>query len=240
MTFFIDVHEPDTAKEMFRALIPDTEVVSLNTSNKPDYFWIDPQDNTRGWERKQLGEALSDLNAVEYQLNEHMKYVTDLTLVVEGVGLPTKTGIDTYRLSHDRKFFTKGVSMPQGRPRPGLVSLYTRFKASVRLAGINVVETSHWDMTVQEIAAHYIETMKGERTTFRRYITPHISPFYQNPHVENLMRMKDNGLGPVNANALVKKFGTLYNVLNADFVSIAVEIGKTRAENFFKSIGRPR
>ena len=233
---FIDVHEPDDAKLAFSRFIDEVYVVSLNTDGKPDYFWRDIEGKTRGWERKQLGEALSDLDHVEEQLNEQLHVIDDMTLIVEGVGIPSRDGIQLFSLTDDKRFFRR--SNFQLRSQPALAAKYTRFKASLRMAGVSVVETSHWSMTVHEIGAYYVESNKKERTTLRRYVNPHIPPFSANPHVNNLMRLKNNGLGALRAEGLIKNFHSFYNVVTADFDDIADVVGPGIATKFFKSIGR--
>ncbi|KKL04866.1 hypothetical protein LCGC14_2611800, partial [marine sediment metagenome] len=67
---FVDLHEPERIGELLMQTVPDTILnVALNSEGKADYWWRDIKTFTRQWERKQTGEAIADLDAVEEQLN---------------------------------------------------------------------------------------------------------------------------------------------------------------------------
>lgn len=236
--FAIDIFEPPQGEMLFKQIIDTVLVAPLNSEGKPDYYWVDITGKSRGWERKQLGEALPDLDAVEEQLNEELMGVDELTLVVEGVGLPSPTGMDTYQLTQDQNYFRKGFHVPPGRPQPGLVQKFERWKWSLRMIGINVVETSHYLMTVQAIAAHYFQTNKLEHSTMRRYLSPHITAMDKDPDVENLMRLKGANLGQVRAKALIARFGTFFATVTADGEELAKILGPAICDKFINAIGR--
>ena len=92
---YIDSFEPDAIAGGLKPIMPST-VVPVNTWGKADYYWVDIAGNERMIERKQIGEALGDLNAVEEQLQRHLHECDELTLLVEGVALPTQDGVQVY------------------------------------------------------------------------------------------------------------------------------------------------
>ena len=234
--FCIDIFEPDLIKHMLGQVIPDLIVASINSlGSYPDYYWTDVQGNGRGWERKQVGEALSDLDAVEEQLNRELSRCDELTLVVENPWLPLPDGIQTYMLTRDKGFFRPDYAFVR---QPGLVARYEGFKDSLRKAGIAVIETSHMEVTAHAIAAAYRGSNKEHRTTLRRYLNPHIAPFSPNLHIENLMRLKGMNIGEKRAKQAIERYGTFWAVVSKDYKLLAHLWGKTVAKHFMETIGR--
>jgi hypothetical protein len=117
-------------------------------------------------------------------------------LVVEGVGLPTSTGMQEYEFKAKQNMWTKGYHVK----RVGLDNLYEAWKWGLRFAGVNVIETNSLSMTARALVGAYASSMKEEHTTLRRYLQPHIPPFDPNIHVDNLARLKNCGLGVERAN----------------------------------------
>ena len=99
-----------------------------------------------------------------------------------------------------------------------------------------MIEVPDKSVTVRTLAAMYVGSMNPQRTTFRRYVRPHIAPFSPNIHVENLMRIKGANLGPVRAQKAVAEYGTFYRVVTADLRRFYTLWGKGVAENFFKIV----
>jgi hypothetical protein len=241
----IDHFEPDV---IIHGLVPavPTAVLPLNSGwNKADYYMVDPQGNERMVERKQLSEALSDLNAVEEQLGRHLSECTELTLLVEGVGLSTSQGVQTY-------WYTKTGAGPRyGRVPPGwyagyehknqpqLWSRWHAFKYSLwHNAGIHVEETSDWTGTVQFLSTWFNKAMDPTSTTMSRYVVPHMAPFNKDPHVDNLCRMKGMDIGEATALKLVAELGSFYGVMSARYVDLVGIMGGAWARQFFTAIGR--
>jgi len=229
----IDTFEPVEIEVLLK---PSMEVVRapLNSDGRADYAWIDLTNNGRQWERKQLGEALSDLDSVEEQLNRQLSACAEQTLVVEGVGLPVVDGFQLYTLSSDRRFWRPTHLMK----RPGLERLYEAWKWGVRAAGIQVIETTCLEMTARALAGAYQASMKLEHTTMRRYLQPHIPPFNPNIQVDNLARLKDCGIGVERAQKLIADLGTFHAVMVAPRYKLHSILGVAVTKKFFSTIGR--
>jgi len=92
-----DTAEPELMLKLLKQSVT-TLSAPLNADDppKPDYWWLDLQDKRRGWSRKQLGEALSDLDAVEDQINRELSSCDEYTLVIEGVGLAAANGYQPF------------------------------------------------------------------------------------------------------------------------------------------------
>ncbi len=228
----IDHFEPDPMQRALSPAVP-TIVVPLNTMGKADYYMVDPQDNERMIERKQIGEAISDLDAVEEQLGRHLHECDELTLLVEGVATPTPKGVQVYRKSGGQ--FVPGFAYNQ----PTLWSRWNSFKYSLwHNAGVHVEEVSDWQSSVQFITTWFKKAMDPSSTTLNRYVVPHMPPFHKNPHIDNLCRLKDMGMGEVAATALIAKFGTFYGVMTAPWVELVGVMGGPWTRAFFEAIER--
>jgi hypothetical protein len=236
---YMDEFEPD---EMMALLKQSSSVVQipLNRRGNADYWWTDINDNARQWERKQCGEAVSDLDAVEEQLNRELSTCNELTLVVEGIMQPTPRGVHTYRLSRDGSYFHPytEIPRPEAKPQPGLWLRWQMLKQGLKYAGVQVVETPSIISTAAAISAAFHSSMKPEHTTLRRYVQPHIAPFSNDPHVDNLARIKGAGIGPGQAKKLVARYKTFHGAVTAHKLTLIQVLGRKSAYKFMSAIGR--
>jgi len=235
--FYADNNELSEILNALRPTVPDLIIAPLNLSyNKADYYWINQADKETMKERKQISEALSDIDAVEEQLQHHLGECDELELIVEGIALPVPDGVQTYHLSKDGRFFIQGY---HHRNQPGLWARWESFKWNLwHEDGIYVAETNHWQQTVQYLAASYRMSLTADHTTLKRYTIEHIPQMDRNPHVDNLMRLKRLDIGPKRAQTLVDDHDTMYGVLTASYVDLVGEQGGPWVEKFFKGIGR--
>lgn len=230
-----DVFEPDHIVDPLERVIP-VVVESINSQGYADYAWKDIKKHIKQWERKQIAEALSDLDGLEEQLNRELITCDELTLVVENPYLATPDGIQTYQYHMDKTGKVWFVPGHRFTKQPNLIGRWEGLKAGLRMAGVDVIEVPHMSVTVQALAAAFNSSMKEEHTTFRRYLRVHIPPMSPNIHVENLMRIKGANLGPVRAQKAVAEYGTFYRVVTADIRRLYTLWGKGVAENFFKIV----
>ncbi len=234
---YIDQHEPDIIVNLMRQVIPKVAVVPLNASwAKADFYWVDPAGNERMYERKQLAEALGDLNGVEEQLHRHLSNCDELSLIIENPGMPTMNGVQTFKLSGDR---TRFINAYEFKNQKGLWTRYEAIKWSLwHECGIYVAEVSHLAITVRHISNAYIQSYKDEHRTLNRYVVPHITPLDKDIHIENLMRLKNCGIGEVTARKLVEAFTTFHAVISASYTDLIVVMGGDWTRHFFSTIGR--
>ena len=236
---YIDEFEP---AEMLTMLKQSASVVqiSLNRRGNADYWWMDVMENARQWERKQCAELMSDLDAVEEQLNRELATCDELTLVVEGIMRPTPRGVQTFRLSRDKKFYHPHAEMPmpEAKPQPGMWKRWQMLKCGLEYAGVRVKETVDIECTAAAISAAFHSSMKPEHTTLRRYVQPHIPPFSTDPHVDNLARIKGAGIGPSQAKKLVARYKTFHGAVTAHKLTLIQVLGRKSAYSFMQAIGR--
>jgi len=233
--FWADIFEPNEITDPLSQIVPMVKD-AINSQGYADYMWMDVMEHRRQVERKQISEALSDLDGLEEQLNRELITCDELTLIVENPWLPTPDGIQTFGLElmkDGRQAYFPGHRFTK---QPYLVGKWEGLKDGLRAAGVQVIEVPDREVTVQTLAAMYKGSMKTERTTFRRYLQPHITPFSPNIHVENLMRVKGGNLGPVRAQKAVEEYGTFYRVVTADIRRLYTLWGRGVAEKFFKVI----
>jgi len=241
---WIDHFEPDEMEGMLAQSLPVIKA-PINSEGQGDYFWVDPKDNRRQWERKQVAEALGDLDKVEEQLNRELATCEELTLVVEGVMLPTPDGIQIFRLAASKTLFHQAVHIPPAdrrgkinHPQPGLWTRWQGVRRGLIAAGIEVIETPNLEGTAAALVSAVKASFKEEHTTLRRYLRPHIPPFHTNEHIDNLARLKGTGVGPELAAKLIDKYHTFYDAVTATPSGIAQVIGSKRAQNFLEALGR--
>jgi ERCC4-type nuclease len=237
ITLWGDIFEPEEILEPLGKAMP-LVVASINSMGYADYMWLDSQGNRRQVERKQIAEALSDLDSVEEQLNRELETCDELTLLVENPWLPTPDGVQTfkYQLMKDGR----AAFFPNHRftKQPYLVSKWEGLKEGLRKAGIDVIEVPDMIVTSQTIAAMYKSSWKEESTTLRRYVRPHIPPFSPNIHVENLMRLKGANIGPVRAKKAIDQYKTFHRVVTADVRRLSSLWGSAVAKQFMQLLGR--
>ena len=230
----VDHFEPDVIVNGLMPAVP-TVVLPLNSGwNKADYYMVDPAGNERMKERKQLSEALSDIDAVEEQLGRHLHECDELTLLVEGVGMPTPAGVQIYEYKDSR--WVKGHTFDR---QPQLWKRWTAFKYSlIHNAGVQVEETVHWHSTVQNISTWFQKSMDPTSTTMSRYVIPHMKPFHKDPHIDNLCRMKGMDIGETTAIKLIAELGTIHGVMTARYSDLVGIMGGAWTRQFLEAIGR--
>lgn len=242
---YIDSAEPTPIIAGLKPIMP-TVVAPINTWGKADYYWVDPQENERMIERKQVSEALSDIDAVEEQLGRHLHECAELTLLVEGLAVGMSWGVQTYRYIDNkgraagREWVTPGWHKSHGHHnQPTLWSRWHSFKYSLwHNAGVHVEEVANWTDSIEHISTAYKKSMDPTNTTLNRYVVPHMPPFDKNPHVNNLCRLKDMGLGEKTVLTLIEELGTLYGVMTAPYATLVGIMGGAWTRKFFEAIGR--
>mgnify|MGYP001563461845 CR=1 FL=1 len=235
---WMDSNEPREVEQLLRPLVPQVVVVPLNVAGHADYLWIDRKGNRRQWERKQLPEALGDLDALEEQLNREMLTCEELVLSVEGVGMQTASGVQTFLKRGN--VWVAGWHCPpnKARPQPGLYQRWLSLKWSFKACGVDVEEPVDTMDFAARLATAYKQSMVEKHTTFRRYVRPHIEPFHADLQVEQMMRLKDAGMGAVTAEKMIARFGTLHKAVTASYGELVGCLGGAGARKFLAAIGR--
>jgi len=233
-----DVHEPNLMKSL---LAPTGfEEDSLNEQGWADYRWsmggvaYKPYHHV---ERKTWGE-LSDLDAVEEQLFRHIKnHERDgakLTWILEGVVTPTVSGYVIYKEASSKGRVLFVPAHQQHKPLKMLHAWLYRIGQFVE-----VHYTSCVIDTANLLVAMYQNDQKAEadHDTFARYYKS--LSWNPNPQVAKLIAIGD-GIGTIRAQAIIERFGTVYNVLQAqpEHLASVSGIGMVTAKKLLQRIGR--
>ena len=229
----VDVFEPEEIIPLLRQSIP-VERDNLNTKGYADYFWNACDLHTIQVERKQNGELLGSLDAVESQLRRQYGAADENILLVEGFIIPAPQGCATIKRSKDGRFFI--IDRTWDCSYSGLISWFYQLDKS----GITLYNSASLQSSAAILAALYRNSLKPEHTTLTRYIKSKIYLEDHNPHVLSLMGIEGANLGEKRAKALIDKFGTLWEVLSREESELCqVEgIGPGLARGLLKSIGR--
>ena len=229
----IDTHEPLEALPRMQQVVP-AKMSPLNDQGWADYKW-DGVDGVHHWERKQWSELTSGLDDVEWQLRQEAQRHPEarLGLIVEGVATPGMIGTQLW--SRSRKSDVIYKSREQTLRYPMIAAWMYRVGKF-----IEVMYTADFTSTCALLVAVYQSDQKTDHGTFERYLKP--ITWKPNPQVEMLAAIGHGvGVGPAKAEAIIKQFGTVWNVLSADPKQlIAAEgVGKALASRLLRKVGRP-
>lgn len=231
----VDVHEPDDAVPL---LGQSLEAVKepINQQGYADYLWTGT-DGREQCERKQWQEILGDMDSVEDQLRREVQAHPDVRtfLVIEGVATPDVQGSKVWTLSKAR---TRQVLYPTHNHRTSMSKAYAWIVQVQKFMEVYFTPTFH--ATTVLLVAAYNSAQKEEHTTFNRYLRN--IDWHPNPQVEGLMNISRGvGIGPARAQALIKRFGTMWNVLNQIPMTLATvdNMGEQTARKLLRKIGRP-
>lgn len=230
----IDSNEPAEMQQLIGQVIQITRL-ALNEAGWADYRWYDCSNSPVHVERKTWHEVF-DIDRVEDQLARHLKRQPHarLLVVLEGVGLSNMVGSTIFRptTGHKRLFVPSRENM---KPMQMVYSwLYQVEKYC------EIYQTSCLTETAKALVAFYRSDLKPdkEHTVFRRHIKK--VEFRANPQVTMLMSIADH-IGEDRAVRLIKQFGTLLNVLQAEPKELmAVKgIGAKIVTDLLRKVGRP-
>ena len=229
-----DVHEPvDKFLKYCSPAIPCKSEI-LNERLFADYKWNDLTGRVTQVERKQWGEVLANVDAVEDQLRRHKKNQPEarLLFLIEGMVSEDSSGVYILNPAKGNNIWVKGY-----RSGTRLSRIYSwLYNASEY---VEIFQTFSYEMTCQFLVQAYNQDQKEEHEhkTFNRYYKK--ITFHPNPQVLALIGMAP-GLGEVKAEALIDKFTTVWNVLSAspeELMQVS-GIGKGMAHTLLQRIGR--
>ena len=158
-----------------------------------------------------------------------------LILLVEGIVVP----------SNDVMYSTAVLKRAKGKgriyheSRKSKVSLQSLYAWLYQVAKyIAVYQTSDLLSTAKAIVAFYSSDQKEKHSTFSRHLKE--MTFHANPQVTSLMGMVP-GIGPVKAESLIGKLGTVWNILSSspEALTVVHGVGIKEATRWLRAIGRP-
>lgn len=231
----VDEFEPDEIE----ILLAQTHTVSrlpLNRSGMADYSWRNYSDKVEHVERKQVGEILSGLEAVEYQLTEELNTSPYLTLLIQGVALPSADGIDTYLPPKNNR----GGMLVRARHYKTPWVRYEGWLVALEMRGIRVWRVPDLAAVAIALDRLYVHTRNPESMILQRHLKVPTG-FHPNPYVQTLMGIKGADIGPERAEVLIDIYTTPWNMMNhspeeiADFVP---GVGVNLATKILKAFGK--
>jgi ERCC4-type nuclease len=232
----VDNHEPDYLVTLLRQTAP-VEVLPLNSQGLADYRWQNHDDIVQV-ERKTWNDLLSDLSSVENQLMRQMESQPldhRLCLLVEGIAVPSSDVMSGTAVLKQ----ARGKGRLYHESRKSKVSLQSLYAWLYQVGKyMEVYQTSDYLATAKALVAFYSSDQKDKHSTFSRQLKEMV--FHSNPQVTSLMGMVP-GIGPIKAESLIGRFGTIWQILSAkpEDLTVVHGVGIKEATRWLRAIGRP-
>jgi ERCC4-type nuclease len=229
----IDRSEPLQALTHINHAVPAV-IAGLNEQGWADYRWTCNEGVYHHWERKTWQDLTSGLDRIEHQLRQQMVKHPEarLGLLVEGVAQPSMMGTQIYTPAAASRRDVFYANREQ-QTRFGMVMawLYQVEKY------MEVHYTSTLKASCGALVAFYQSDQKEEHSTFARYLKT--LDWHPNPQVSKLIAIGD-GIGPAKAEAIVRHFGTVWNVMSAkpEELQKVAGLGRTLSLRLLRGIGR--
>ena len=232
----VDIAEP---KEMLGYIFVGVEAVfsDLNQDGYADYRWtgeslLDSPIGEYHLERKTWQDIISNIDQVEDLLRRQQQAHPEAKhrLLIEGLGIePTSSGTKLHT--------TKNKTVDNNVSYKKVIGWYSEVQRYME-----VYTTLTKEATAVALCElyHHDQKPEEERKTFSRYAKEMV--WRPNSQVSRMLglALNDTNLGPTKCEALIKKFGSVFNVIKASPEELAEVpgIGKPTAVNFLAKIGR--
>lgn len=234
----IDCHEQRDGQLALSYIAPvvSCRVENLNEAGWADYRWTTAGGQVVQAERKTWGEVLANLDSVEDQLRRQRAAHPEarLLFVLEGWVDEHMSGTTIIQPAAGKS----GGIWARGHMSGTKLSRVYSWLYNVS-EYLEVFQTGNYAQTCQWLVAAYKQDQKqaGEKTTFHRYFKDIV--FHADPQVLQLMGLMP-GLGEIRAKALITKFTTTWQVLNASpkQLELVPGIGPKLAVGLLRSVGR--
>ena len=207
----IDVHDVDYGHPRFckktciGCMLSQRVPVTVGSFNPalPDFSFLDHEGGMHGVSRKQVGEVLASIDALEEQLKNDYDTVDYLHLVIEGIILP-QPNHQVLTLDRAGKYWVergkKRTKSDDERGEPYHFDYYGyRSKLhSLRRWCVEVIEVPNREALALELEAMYTNYQKDleEHATFRRAVKAKLQlPPGASPFVRSLMGLVDPDSG---------------------------------------------
>lgn len=240
-----DIHEP---LEVIRLIEPvhDVDQVPLNDEGWGDYKWtgemlVDCPEGDYHHERKLWSDFASDLDSIEDLLRRQHKSHPKAKhrLIIEGGGIePAPRGVIVYTRR-------QGQNIMVGRQLGNQSGLYKKIMGWIAECSryMEIYFSASHAGTAALLCELYEHDQKTEeeRKTFQRYSKP--MNWNPNPQVQMMLGLAtgNTGLGPILAERLIQRYGTVWNVIHAspqDWGNTVKGISGDAARTFLRKIGR--
>jgi hypothetical protein len=231
----VDVHEPEQALPLLNQSV-EAAKEAINSQGYADYLWSGTEGREQ-LERKTWDEVLSNMDSVEDQLRREAQAHPDVhtNLVIEGVATQaTMGGSRTWAMAKGKQ----KVMYAKNNHRDSMGKAYA-WEAQVKRY-MPVYHTATFQETMILVAALVKAAQKEDHTTFQRHFRE--MDWHPNEQVMCLINMfKRSGIGPGRAEALIKRFGTVWNVIHQmpQTLSTVDNMGVGVAKRLLRKLGKP-
>jgi len=228
----VDIAEPLQIEEIVNWYLPAIRQ-SLRGTGFCDYLFTDVNDALHTVERKTVQDLSGRVDDLEGQLSRACSTAQYVYLIVEGVMTPADLGKNTMLWQQKRD----GTLFFPGRLANHPYKYYLGFLLRLEQAGIPVIATADMGGTA-EVLVEMVKLANDPNPSrlFQRYIRRKTIP-QKDQQVQTLVNL---GLGEQKAQALIKRFGTAWAVLNApkfDFTSVP-DVGIGTYQRLYNLLGR--
>jgi hypothetical protein len=219
--------------------IPVAQTV-LGGTGLLDCCWTAFDNHMITLERKAIGDFVNRVDDLEIQLRNAFTKADEVALLIEGVLIPIddKCCFRFYQSHKSNAFFPADQIV--NRP----YKYYMGFIYRLDKLGVTTYWTANGHGTAQAMIEFVQASNKAEYTTFKRYIRKKPSIPYNDDPLENvkgkqIVKLMGMGLGEKQAETLINKFGTVWQVIHADRKAMLGNgIGDTTLDKFFEGLGR--
>ncbi len=232
--FDADSNEPQEMFQLLSQTLGDKlEVGPLNTHDLSDYVWHDFSGTRKQVERKTWGELLSNIDAVEEQMQRHLNNWPDdeHIFLFEGMGIKDTIGTRVLKQTKGGKIWVKGFQYKGRRMKAVYAWLYEIGKY------VEIIPTAGISESASALVAMYEADQKEEHHTLHREIKK--MSFTSDPVVQQYMNLLPRGIGEKTAKALKVKFPTMKQLIYAkapDLVQCE-GIGSVTARSIMQALG---
>jgi len=225
-----DIFEPPQIKEDLEKSMLVT-VAALEPLGLCDYLWFAHDNHKITVERKEVHDFAHRIDDLERQLKTALDHADEVILLIEGVLEPIDNSTILYKQKKDGTLFYRD------RVSNYPYSYFMGFLWQLDKLGISTFYTASMKGTASALTEFVKKSNDPEFTTFKRYLRERPDIPELDPQINTLIQLH---VGEMRATALIKRFGTVWNVFHASNKELLeVEgIGQKTIDNLFARIGR--
>jgi ERCC4-type nuclease len=232
----VDVYEPDFMAQLLSAFM-QVRRQNLVQQGLCDYFWFAVDGHSITIERKSWLDLLNSLDRLQKQLRTATNHADEVGLLIEGVAVPLDGGeIAIYEQGKTDKYLRQ-VKISGTKYNNIMAYLWEIDKLGISVYHTSTIKASAW-----ALKAFVDNSQKTEHTLLRHYVRTKAIKWQSNPMVETLMGIRDDKgtfIGEKTAQELVKKLGSLYEIMQLEPESISYEcsgVGLATAKRIIKAL----
>ncbi len=232
--FDADSNEPQEMFQLLSQTLGDKlEVGPLNANTLSDYVWHDFSGTRKQTERKTWGELLSNLDAVEEQMQRHLNNwpEDEHIFLLEGMAIKAIIGSQVLKPSKGNKVWIKGFQYKARKMKAVYAWLYQIGKH------VQIIPTAGVSESASALVAMYEGDQKETHATLHRHIK--LVNFSPDPVILQYMNLLPKGIGEKTAKSLKVKFPSMKHLVFATAADLVrcEGIGSVTARNIMQGLG---